>query len=298
MIKTILKPKSVIYFVLFIIIIILSVLLSIFYLDKKNDFEYFAFKNQQHSIRQYESNLKLIEKRFFISKIKSLVSINQDKKIESIKSKNIEDINQLFGFYFNNIKSSDYSVFSVLSPKRELLVDFVNKYNINRNMRPINENKINTPFFEFTPEGLIYKYMTPIYDKGQIVGYIELGVSPMILLNNLQDIFESKAYFFIKDEFAILSDKNSISSQGYRVFFVCIEQSDEFIKKIAPAINLDTLSNHNIIVKYNNVSYNIYTNDIYNIDDDIIGKLVVFDDISYFEIKLQELIFKGFYLSY
>lgn len=73
-----------------------------------------------------------------------------------------------------------------------------------------------------------------------------------------------------------------------------MEPNDEFIKKVAPSINLDTLESHNAIVEFNNSSYNIYTNDIYNIDDILIGKLVVFDDISYFQIKLLELVLKNF----
>jgi PAS domain S-box-containing protein len=296
MINTILKPKSVIYFILFIIITVLSVLLFLFYFDKQSDFEYFTFKNQQHITRQYESNLKLIEEKFFIARIQPIISINLKKKIEAIKSKNIEEINLLFGFHYNNIKNSNYSVFSILSSNGEVLVDFISKDSVNNTTKTINENKINTPFFEFAPEGLAYKFLTPIYDHQQIIGYIELGVSPVLLSNNLKDIFESKAYFFIKDNFAIVSDNIRVSSQGYKLCFLCMEQNDEFIKKIAPIINLDTLANHNFIVEFNNISYNIYTNDIYNINDVLIGKLVVFDDISYFELKLQELIFKNFLL--
>lgn len=219
MINAILKPKSIIYIVLLILSAVLSVVLSLFYFDKQSDFEYFSFKNQQHITRQYESNLKLIEEKYFISRIRPVLSINQEDKIEAIKSRNIEKINELFGFHYNNIKSSNYSVFSILAYDGEVLVDFVDKHILSSTPKTIKENKTNTPFFEFTPSGLVYKYLTPMYDKEQIIGYIELGVSPVLLLENLKGIFESKAYFFIKDEFAIVSDKISLSSKGISCVF-------------------------------------------------------------------------------
>ncbi|MEJ5168660.1 MAG: cache domain-containing protein, partial [Arcobacteraceae bacterium] len=206
------KNKNVIFTILLLFIGTFSIFSILNYIDMKNNLEDLTSKHTEqidilHNILQNEQERKL-EAR--INSI--LYKNNSELKFEAIKNKNYQAIQDSFKTDFE-IATSEIEGFAIMQIFDTNGISLARLHDTQNSgddlsqfrdsVKDIIQNRKASSFFEVGKNGLAFRYISPIYDNGLIIGFIELGVKPSIIIKNIQKVFDSKMYFFIKEKFTI-----------------------------------------------------------------------------------------------
>lgn len=293
------KNKNVIFTILLLFIGTFSIFSILNYIDMKNNLEDLTSKHTEqidilHNILQNEQERKL-EAR--INSI--LYKNNSELKFEAIKNKNYQAIQDSFKTDFE-IATSEIEGFAIMQIFDTNGISLARLHDTQNSgddlsqfrdsVKDIIQNRKASSFFEVGKNGLAFRYISPIYDNGLIIGFIELGVKPSIIIKNIQKVFDSKMYFFIKEKFTIAHKGDKISSGEYKLCTLCTS-NDNFITEAIKFINLDKNNHKNLFI--NNNTYSIIQKPIYDALNQEIGKIVIFNDITTHTEQLNMLIIKS-----
>ncbi|MEW6551006.1 MAG: diguanylate cyclase [Campylobacterota bacterium] len=293
------KNKNVIFTILLLFIGTFSVYSILNYIDMKNNLEDLKLKHTEqidilHNILQNELETKLK------SRINSILyKNNSELKLKAIKDKNYKAIQELFKTDFE-IATSEIEGFAIMQIfdtngiSLGRLHDNLHSGDDLSEFRDCVKDIISNPrissFFEVGKHGLAFRHITPIYEGSTIIGFLELGIKPSVIIKSVQKVFDSKLYFFVKEEFTIAHKKEKISSGGYKLCTLCTTQ-DDFITNAIKFLTL-TQDNHNDLLIHGN-TYSIIQKPIFDALNQHIGKIVIFNDITTYTKQLNLLILKS-----
>jgi len=297
------NKNNVIVVILFIFSIVFVTFTYISYVDKKEDLK-FIEKNIQIRINNlYEeisdSMLKTQLKsrsNFILNKYK------KNEKLKAFKAKDKDKLHKLFKMHFETLKDQikGFEIMQFITPdgKSLLRVHDAKRYGDDLSkIRPCITSIIKSPrvcsFFEVGINGLAYRHITPVYFENELLGFMELGVKPSLLMDKIKSVFRLKGYFFIKEDTIpkdFIKTKNNLFSKGYYVCQFC-SKKDKFIIDNIKNIDIDNKENNTL--KYNNNTYTIIKKDIFDAQSTTIGKIVFFQDVTLFETQIKQLIIKS-----
>lgn len=296
------KNKNVIFTILIVFILSFSIYSVLSYIDSKKDIEYLKSKNVEQI-----NNLSIILENNLENQLKSRINFilnldNKEAKAEALIAKNKKRLHQLFDNHYISLKGQihGFSIMQIFDSNGISLVRLHDPHsngNDLTNFRPSIKDIVKNPrscgFFEVGKNGLAYRYITPIYENHTLIGFLELGVTPSFMVENIQKIFNSKVYFFIKDEYVISNSKEKLKTNGYNLCTLC-SKSDNFIENIAPTIDFNDLEHDDII--YQSQTFSIIQKSIYDALNQEIGRIIILDDITSYTEQLENLIIKSFAL--
>ncbi|MDY0327273.1 MAG: diguanylate cyclase [Arcobacteraceae bacterium] len=293
------KNKNVIFTILIVFILSFSIYSILSYIDSKKDMNYLKSKNTNQINNLYNLLEDNIENQLK-SRIMFILNLNnKEEKIEALINKDKENLHKLFNIHYQSLKNqiNGFSIMQIFDSNGISLVrlhDPLNDGDDLTNFRPCIKDVVQNPrtcsFFEVGKHGLAYRYITPIFNGNKLLGFLELGITPSIMVDNIKKIFDSKVYFFIKDQFALSTSKEKLHTHGYNLCSLC-SKNDEFISSIAPYINLN---NTNIAdIRYQKQTFSIIQKPIYDALNQEIGKLIIFNDITSYAEQLENLILKS-----
>ncbi|QOG11560.1 diguanylate cyclase [Arcobacter sp. FWKO B] len=297
------KNKNVIFTILTLFIVSFSIYSILTYIDSKQDMEYLKSKNIQQLNNLHSSIQENLENQLK-SRINFILHLNKrNEKIDAINNNDQKALFELFSPHFESLKGqiNGFSIMQIFDTKGISLIRLHDSNNHSDDLsqfracvKDVIQNPRSCTFFEVGKNGLALRHITPIRnDENKIIAFLELGVTPYVFAKQIQNIFDSKSYFFIKDEFAVSNNKNKLSTFGYSLCTLC-SSKDEFIDDIAQTINLNNKEHDDI--KYGHKTYSIFEKSIYDALGQEIGKIVIFNDISSYTDQLQTLILKSIIL--
>ena len=293
------KNKNVIFTILLLFIGTFSIYSILNYIDMKNNLHNLKSKHTSqidilHEILQdgLETKLK--------SRVNSILyKNNSELKLEAIQNKNYKAIQELFKTDFE-IATSEIEGFAImqifdnngvsLGRLHDSLSSGDNLSEFRDCVRDVIQNPRVSSFFEVGKNGLAFRHITPIYEGELIIGFLELGIKPSIIIKNVQKVFDSKMYFFVKEEFTLAHKKEKISSGKYKLCTLCTKQ-DEFITNAINLLSLEKDNHKDLIINGN--TYSIIQKPIFDALNQQIGKIVIFNDITTYAEQLKMLILKS-----
>lgn len=293
------KNKNVIFTILLLFIVTFSIYSILNYIDMKNNLEDLKSKHTSqidilHEILQDELDKKLKSRANSI-----LYKNNTELKFDAIKNKQHDAIQEYFKTDFE-IAISEIEGFAIMQifDKNGIslarLHDSLNSGDDLSDFRDSIKDTIKNPrvssFFEVGKSGLAFRHITPIYEDNIIIGFLELGIKPSVIIKNIQKVFDSKMYFFIKEKFAVAHKGEKISSEGYKLCTLCTTK-DDFITKSINFIDLDKNNHSNLVI--DDKTYSIIQKPITDSLNQQIGKIIIFNDISTYTKQLNMLILKS-----
>ena len=298
--------NTIVVSLLFLFSIIFAIFVYVSYLDKKEDIE-FVNKSIEKKIDNLYNEIttsmrvKQLSQRanFIINKLNS-----EEKKI-AIKNKDTESLKNLLSIHFNNLKEqidgfktmhiydkNGISIIRMHNDKKK--GDDLKQY---RNcVVSLVENPRKCSFFEVGMEGLIYRHASPIYYNNELIAFLELGVTPNLLVEKIHNVFSVKSYIFLKDNNPFVTNKISNNNLKIDNFELCSDcsKNDKFIEMMLNHIEFNKISRPRVI--YEDKTYSIIKKHIHNAKEKHIGTIVIFHDITLFNKQLSELLFKSLFL--
>ena len=298
------SKNRVVSTILFIFSVMFIAYIVFYYQNSKKDMDFFK-QNTQKSIGSLyrEISHSMFEKQL---KHKSELMLEQFKsqaKKEAMRDRDKTALQKLFQMHYDNLKiqirdfkimhfydKDGISILRMHDPDR--YGDDLKSFRAC--VRSVIKSRQKSSFYELGIHGLAYRLIAPIYDKDELLGFLELGIRPTMLLEKVQKIFGLKGYVFIENKFkpkgikgniVEISDKYSICKMG--------SQEDKFIDKIK-SINIDNQKNFKISQR----SYNIIKKDIYDAQHDKIGSIVFFQDITEITNRIDSFIAKSILLFF
>jgi len=278
------------YVVLTIVTIFAIMFLSfilIYYMAKERDIEFVKENTQKSVIHLYnEVSFQMLAKQLQFNSKTILNSYKKNEKIQAIKNRNREKIKELFGSYYKNLKEQ-IKGFEIMHFYDQNGISILRMHNLKKYgddlkkfrhcVRSIVKKQEICSFFEVGIQGLAYRYTVPVYDeKDQLIGFFELGVKPLMILQKIKKIFGFEGYVFIENRYipkGIIESTVKINKK-YSVCKMC-PQRDEFLNKLY-TMDLDS----NIYFETTKKSYNIIKKEIYDAQENRIGYIVFFQDIT------------------
>jgi diguanylate cyclase (GGDEF)-like protein/PAS domain S-box-containing protein len=224
---------------------------------------------------------------------------NSELKLEAVRNKDYQAIQALFKTDFETATSeiegfAIMQIFDRNGISLGRLHDNLHSGDDLSEFRDCVKDIIKNPrvssFFEVGRHGLAFRHITPIYEGETIIGFLELGIKPSIIIKNIQKVFDSKMYFFVKEEFTVAHKKEKISSGKYKLCNLCSTQ-DDFITSAIKLLTLDQ-NNHKDLFVHGN-TYSIIQKPIFDALNQHIGKIIIFNDITTYKQQLNMLIIKS-----
>jgi len=258
----------------------------IYYQNTKKDMNFFK-QNRQQSIENLykEVSASMFKKQLEHRSRFMLEQFESQAKKEAIKNRDRVALKKLFQIHYDNLKTviNDFKIMHFYDQNGVSILRMhdPDRYgddlkNFRSSVRLATNNREQSSSYELGIHGLAYRYVTPIYDKDELLGFLELGIKPSMLLVKVQKIFGLKGYVFVKNKFIPKDIKGNIEQIGDKYsIYKMRSQEDKFIDKIK-SINIDIQKNFKISDKY----YTLIKKDIYGAEDDKVGSIVFFQDIT------------------
>lgn len=293
------KNKNVIFTILLLFVGTFSLYSTLNYLDMKNNLNTLKSKHTSqidilHEILQdgLETKLK--------SRVNSILyKNNSELKLDAIKDKDYHAIQELFKTDFEIATSEieGFAIMQIFDKDGVSLGRLHDSLSVGDNLsefrdcvKDVIQNPRVSSFFEVGKNGLAFRHITPIYEGELIIGFLELGIKPSVIIKNVQKVFDSKMYFFVKEEFTMAHKKEKMSSGKYKLCTLCTTQ-DEFITNSINLLNLEQNNHKDLWINGN--TYSIIQKPIYDALNQQIGKIVIFNDITTYTEQLNMLIIKS-----
>lgn len=293
------------YKINFVILMLFSMsfftFIAISYMDKKSDIEHIKEHNMIRIDNGYNQIIKDLEYSLFKSRIDFILyKHNTDEKLEALKNKNTEKLYELFLPHFENIQKYDksFSIMQLISIDGKSIVRIHDKNNYGddltltgKSIEYILEHKKAISFFEFGKHGLAYRHIEPVFHNNEFIGLFEMGINPTIVVRKIKEVFGSNVYFLINDKLKNSDSPKTISSHGFSLCSLCYNKQDLFINAIFPTININNYDIPN--VSFQDETFMTIAHDIYSIDGSIIGKILVFENITALTAQLNNFLIKS-----
>ncbi|MEA2029145.1 MAG: diguanylate cyclase [Campylobacterota bacterium] len=288
--------------ILFIFSIMFMVFIFIYYEHTRENIELLKKDTQKGIESLYqEVSQSMLKKQLVVRADFMLNEINVEAKMEAIREQNREKIQKLFMVHFKTLKKQlkgfeimhfydkdGISILRMHNPKR--YGDDLKSFR--ECIHTIIKAKKTTSFFEVGIHGLAYRHTVPIYDKGELLGFFELGVKPAILLTKAKRIFNLKGFIFIDNQYI----PKEIIDQPFRVngkYSICkvCDNNNKFIATM-PQLNID----QDTLFEVPKHSYSIIKKDIQDAKGERIGSIVFFQDITAISNHVEDFIIESAFL--
>jgi len=271
-----------------------------YYRHTYQDIKLFKEDTQQSVEKLYED----ISKQMFHKQLEYrsqiiLKGVDSKAKIEAIKEHNQTKIAQLFKIDYKNLKNQ-MKGFEIMHFYDKEGISILRMHNpshygddltrFRECVRTVVNTKKTTSFFEVGIHGLAYRYTTPIYDKKELIGYIELGIKPLILFEKLYSVFGLKGYVYLENQYIPKKIQGNLYriNAKYSICKFCATQDHRFLENIQK-LNIDNDHFFEIQKK----SYSVIKKDIHDAKGSRIGSIVFFQDISRIQHRIKDFIVKS-----
>lgn len=297
-----LKNQRIISIILFIFFISFSLYTIFIYFDTKNELEILKVTNKQQVDNLYE-NLENSLSKQLQSRLHFILTLHlRQEKIEAIKKRDRHALYELFKDHFESLQTQidGFNVMNILDSKGNVLLrvqepnffgDDISK------KRAVIRDVVQSPrvisFFEVGSVGLAYRSIAPVYDKGELLGFLELGTSPHSINKSIETIFRSKVYFFVKQNNFFNHEGLKLPHSDYFLCHICSKE-DTFIKSVTPEIKLQGITYQN--VSFENKTFSIVYKNIFDSLKNNVGQIIIFYDITFYTQQLENMIFKSIFL--
>jgi len=294
------KKNRVIATILLIFSVMFIAFVLTYYRHTYQDIKLFKVNTQQSVEKLYED----ISKQMFHKQLEYrsqiiLKGVDSKAKIEAIKEHNQTQIAQLFKIDYKNLKdqikgfeimhfydTNGISIFRMHNPSH--YGDDLTRFR--ECVRAIVDTQKTTSFFEVGIHGLAYRYTTPIYDKKELIGYIELGIKPLMLFERLYSVFGLKGHVYLENQYIPKEIQGNLYriNAKYSICKFCTTPDHRFLKNIQK-LNI----NNDHFFEIQKKSYSVIKKDIHDAKGSRIGSIVFFQDISMFQHRIKDFIVKS-----
>lgn len=294
-----LYKNSIVVTILFIFVIVFFLFIHMIYLDKTNDIKYIK-TNMESKVNNLYDDISNVMKKKELQGIMNFLTqgYKEEEKLQAVKDKDREKLIKFFEVHYKNLKKNmpGFEIMHIFDKNGVSILRMhdKNKYGDNLTVfRDCIKNLIINPatcaFFEVGIQGLAYRHIKPLYYKDQLIGFFELGVKPVVLIEKLKNVFNVKSYILIQKEFIPDGMKISPDPLSYNGFQLCetCSKKDQFIENNIEKINFSHGSNEEII--YQDKHYSVIKKNIYNAQNRPIGVILLFQDISLLSTQLKNL---------
>lgn len=294
-----LYKNSIVVTILFIFVIVFFLFIHMIYLDKTNDIKYIK-TNMESKVNNLYDDISNVMKKKELQGIMNFLTqgYKEEEKLQAVKDKDREKLIKFFEVHYKNLKKNmpGFEIMHIFDKNGVSILRMhdKNKYGDNLTVfRDCIKNLIINPatcaFFEVGIQGLAYRHIKPLYYKDQLIGFFELGVKPVVLIEKLKNVFNVKSYILIQKEFIPDGMKISPDPLSYNGFQLCetCSKKDQFIENNIEKINFNHGSNEEII--YQDKHYSVIKKNIYNAQNRPIGVILLFQDISLLSTQLKNL---------
>jgi len=190
------------------------------------------------------------------------------------------------GFHVMNVIDAGGTVLVRMHQKHEYGDDLVSK---RPQIRDLVANPRDTSFFEVGEYGLFYRHVSPIYTNDGLIGFIEMGLRPSVVIERIDEVFGLKGYVFIENATFGVVKREGLRAGNYTLCPYCSPR-DHFIESVLDRLRFDR-SGYEISEAGHR--YRVRFKPIRDGFGNEIGKILFFRDTTLLQIRLERLLLEG-----
>lgn len=242
-----------------------------------------------------EASAKMLKKNLSEKSNDLVLLLKKDDIFDLIEKNKREEIVSWLQPYYDTLKKQlpQFNIMNLLDADgtailrmhaKEVYGDDLKKFRTH--IKDIVLNPKKRSFYEVGRYGFYFRQVTPLYKDNRLIGFLELGMSPTLLIDKIEKVFGAKGYILAKRN-AFITDSNESIAIGEYMLSRCCNKKESFLLSILPQLKIDKKSYR---VKLNNKIYQVTTKSIYDGFKKEIGKFLQFKDVTFFSDQLFALL--------